>query len=70
MAGQSARIECVAVTTVGHEIEMARFENGLLIASYHPVFVENENEGRWRFPVDVNQSEKVYVDLNYNFVLS
>jgi len=52
---------------LNQEIEMVRFENGLLITNYHPVFVQNE--GKWRFPVDVKQSEKVYVDQYYNFVL-
>jgi hypothetical protein len=60
-----SKIKCILMTEVNAEIEMVRFENGLLITNYHPI-IEN---GEWRFPVDVKASEKVQIDKYYNFVL-
>ena len=44
---------------------MVKFQSGLIITNYHPVL----SKGEWKFPVDVKQSEKIYVDRYYNFVL-
>jgi hypothetical protein len=44
---------------------MVRFPTGLLITNYHPVFYQ----GKWNFPCDVFEPEKLFVDRYYNFVL-
>ena len=44
---------------------MVTFENGLQITNYHPIFINNQ----WQFPVDVQPSQKTFIDKYYNFVL-
>ena len=60
-----SEIKCIVMTEVREEIEMVKFENGLIITNYHPILM---NDG-WKFPVDVKMSEKIFVDKYYNFVL-
>lgn len=60
-----SEIKCVLVTEVGENIEMVKFNKGLIITNYHPILHKND----WRFPVDVKEPEHIFVDRYYNFVL-
>lgn len=53
------------ITDVESEIEMVKFDDGLIITNYHPVLIENQ----WKFPIDLKPAEKIYVSKYYNFVL-
>lgn len=59
------RIRCVVKTLVPYAdvVKLGSGEGGFTL--WHPVFVD----GRWQFPADVGNVERVQTDAIYNFVL-
>eukprot|EP00834_Sanchytrium_tribonematis_P006922 NODE_561_length_6036_cov_1.205491.p2 type:complete len:601 gc:universal NODE_561_length_6036_cov_1.205491:1959-157(-) len=59
-----AMIQCVLKTNIHAKIPMVSI-NGLWITPYHPILVDHQ----WKYPIYLQQSEMVYCDYIYSFVL-
>lgn len=58
-------VKCSIETEVNKEIEIIKFESGLIITKYHPVLFNHI----WTFPIDCGNLVKIFIDKYYNFVL-
>ncbi len=69
---EKSKIECIVMTDCNYGVEEMVTLGNLKITNYHPIIEEkliSENKIKWNFPCNINNSETIYCNKMFTFVI-